>query len=574
MSSDQLKALFNTNSLSTLRISPNQTHLAFTLSEFRGQRDVLIIWQINNPGEYILGPSAVHDFEWGFDENVLLYTEREQLRATSLRSFSLIDQKSERLFLSDDPRAHLRLSRSNSQNFIFLIEDLARESKVSTINLRDKKLSIKYLNLSEANKKYNISQIEHNNHLFFALFTGSSGADQIMSWDDNCFEKCSLETLYKANSSEQIELIRFYGDVLAFQMYSENTPKIKFLKNEIVSEIPIEKSLTKVSLIPEIITPSSSISIRYSGEGPFYPPTLFEWNDLASKPKSLASSKVPIEISEPLSDYKLERIFIKASDNIAIPLSIRYRVSKQNENLATVLSVYGAYGEISKPSFSAEELYLLNKGYRLATAHVRGGGELGHAWHNAAVGQNKWRSVTDLIDATKWLIKNSSSKNKKIILRARSAGGLIGASAALKEPELFSLVKLDRPFLDVRSHAESAPDSLSAREIDEWGDPKVSIVDHAIKTYSPMEIEIPSNFPFIWITTGLKDDVIQPKEILNWLKRFPSSVLANYNELTHFSRLLLTVSKSGTHTGETSLTQELEQLALEIALIRSKETSY
>src|SRR5690606_26650087 len=62
---DQLRGYFGTSTISSLRISPNQTHLAFTLALLNGETDVLIVWPIERPDQFIKGPSQVHDFEWG-----------------------------------------------------------------------------------------------------------------------------------------------------------------------------------------------------------------------------------------------------------------------------------------------------------------------------------------------------------------------------------------------------------------------------------------------------------------------------------------------------------------------------
>lgn len=61
-----------------------------------------------------------------------------------------------------------------------------------------------------------------------------------------------------------------------------------------------------------------------------------------------------------------------------------------------LLVVYGSYGHNLPTEFLAERLPLLRRGWLLALAHVRGGGELGRRWHAAGRGAAKHKSVDDL----------------------------------------------------------------------------------------------------------------------------------------------------------------------------------
>lgn len=50
-----------------------------------------------------------------------------------------------------------------------------------------------------------------------------------------------------------------------------------------------------------------------------------------------------------------------------------------------LLIAYGAYGECLEPDFQAARLPLLARGWVLAFAHSRGGGELGRRWGNCQI---------------------------------------------------------------------------------------------------------------------------------------------------------------------------------------------
>ena len=73
---------------------------------------------------------------------------------------------------------------------------------------------------------------------------------------------------------------------------------------------------------------------------------------------------------------------VKSHDGVEVPLSI---VSPKGAKVErpTILNGYGAYGITQEPSFRPTRLAWLEQGGRIAVCHVRGGGELGEAWHKA-----------------------------------------------------------------------------------------------------------------------------------------------------------------------------------------------
>ncbi len=84
------------------------------------------------------------------------------------------------------------------------------------------------------------------------------------------------------------------------------------------------------------------------------------------------------------ADYHSERIFAVAPDGAKIPVSLVYRAGMKRDGSSPMLLLgYGSYGYPYPVVFSSNRLSLLDRGFVCAIAHVRGGGEMGKAWHDA-----------------------------------------------------------------------------------------------------------------------------------------------------------------------------------------------
>ena len=136
-------------------------------------------------------------------------------------------------------------------------------------------------------------------------------------------------------------------------------------------------------------------------EGWVRPPTVFFIAPDGKVTETNLAPKPPIDASS----YTSEETFCIAADGVKVPLSIVYKKGLKRDGSATLLlDAYGSYGITEDPGFLARWFPFLDLGGVFATAHVRGGGELGEDWHLAgklATKPNTWR---DDIAAAEYLI--------------------------------------------------------------------------------------------------------------------------------------------------------------------------
>lgn len=193
------------------------------------------------------------------------------------------------------------------------------------------------------------------------------------------------------------------------------------------------------------------------------------------------------------------RYAVNPCDGVRIPVTLVWHRS-QAEILAKqglsriarppcLVYGYGAYGECLDTSATVDRLVLLLRGWTLAFAHVRGGGELGRPWYHAGRGVHKAQSFLDFVACADFLCASGVATPAHLAAWGHSAGGLLVATSVLKRPGLFRAAVLEYAFVDVLTQMLDAAGPLTVPEYDEWGDPQRDLEAYClIRAYSPYEL--------------------------------------------------------------------------------------
>jgi prolyl oligopeptidase len=141
-------------------------------------------------------------------------------------------------------------------------------------------------------------------------------------------------------------------------------------------------------------------------------------------------------------------------------------------------------------------------------ANVRGGGELGAGWHQAAVREHKQRSIDDLIAVAQGLIDAGYTDPKRLATWGHSNGGLLVAAAMVQRPELFRAVVSTHPLLDMLRYNQF----LAARFwLPEYGSPERADAFPHLRAYSPYHnVAEGVRYPAVFLETSYADTQVAP----------------------------------------------------------------
>src|SRR5205085_12246134 len=180
---------------------------------------------------------------------------------------------------------------------------------------------------------------------------------------------------------------------------------------------------------------------------------------------------------------------------------------------------YGSYGISIDMFFNSNAFSMVDRGVVVAVAHIRGGGEMGKAWHDAGRMMNKKTTFTDFIACAEDLLKRGYGSKDRLVIEGRSAGGLLMGAVLNMRPDLFKAALVGVPFVDVINTMldESLP--LTVGEFEEWGNPKDRTYYDVMKTYDPYANLDGRRYPALLVRTSLNDSQVMYWEPAKYVAR-------------------------------------------------------
>src|SRR5204863_2339154 len=169
---------------------------------------------------------------------------------------------------------------------------------------------------------------------------------------------------------------------------------------------------------------------------------------------------------------------------------------------------YGSYGIGMSATFSSGRLSLLDRGMAYAIAHIRGGDEMGEAWHDDGMLMKKKNTFFDFVDCAEYLVQQKWTAKDRLVIEGGSAGGLLMGAVVNLRPDLFKAVHAAVPFVDVMNTMMDASLPLTVGEYLEWGDPNDKAAYEYMRTYSPYDNLEKRAYPAMLVTTSLHDSQV------------------------------------------------------------------
>lgn len=298
---------------------------------------------------------------------------------------------------------------------------------------------------------------------------------------------------------------------------------------------------------------STDVLVNYTN---FLQPDTLYIMENGGKPQPIKSLPARFDAS----GLTTEQRFATSKDGTKVPYFIVHKkgLKADGEN-PTLLYGYGGFEIALTPAYmSVFGKAWLEQGGTYVVANIRGGGEFGPRWHQAALKEHRQNAYDDFQAVAEDLIKTNVTKPARLGIQGGSNGGLLTGVTMTQRPDLFGAVIVAVPLLDMmRYHTMLA----GASWMGEYGDPEKADERAWIAKYSPYQnVRAEVNYPEAFVYTSTKDDRVHPGHA----RKFVAKLESQNHKVIYYENM------EGGHSAAANLKQRAEVTALQVVYLTQK----
>jgi prolyl oligopeptidase len=258
---------------------------------------------------------------------------------------------------------------------------------------------------------------------------------------------------------------------------------------------------------------------------------------------------------------RVDQCFATSADGTRVPYFVVWPAGAEaaahgDAGRPTLLYGYGGFEISMQPGYRAGYgIGWLARGGVLVIANIRGGGEYGPAWHQAAQKAHKQRSYDDFIAVAEDLIARRITSPARLGIEGGSNGGLLVGAAFTQRPRLFGAVVCSVPLLDMRRYHRLL---AGASWMAEYGNPDDPADWAFIRAYSPYQnLREGEHYPEVLFTTSTRDDRVHPGHA----RKMAAKMIARGHPVLYYENV------EGGHGGAADNVQRAHVQAMELAYL-------
>jgi oligopeptidase B len=558
---NELAKGFNFFSLGVFEISDDGDLLAYT-TDTTGFRQYTLHVKDLRLGQ-LLRDSAerVTSLAWASDNKTIFFTTEDPLTKRSNLTFRYVlgSNAPEEIYNEKDELYHAEVNRTPDKKFVFLRVAATDSTEVRYLHSDRPNSPLAVVLPRERDHKYDV---DHREGLFYIRTNKSAKNYCVVTAPVSDPRPHNWREFLPHNHAVLIEDLSLFKNYAVAYEKSAALNLLRILNFATGEWRSIQFPEPAYSVFPTENPEYDSRCFRYNYQSLVTPSIIFDY-EMGAHTTTLLKQQEVLGGYDP-SEYVSERLWATARDGVKIPLSIVYKKGFKRDGTAPLfLYAYGSYGFGTRASFSSTRVSLLDRGMAFAIAHVRGGNEMGEAWHDDGMLMKKKNTFYDFIDSAEYLINEKWTSKDKLAIEGRSAGGLLMGAVANMRPDLFKAVHAAVPFIDVINTMMDRSLPLTVGEYLEWGNPNERSAYDYMKSYSPYDNLEKRSYPAMLVTTSLNDS-----QVMYWE---PAKFVARIRTLqTGSNPLLLKVQMDAGHGGASGRYDRLKEQAFEYAWLMSQ----
>ena len=456
-----------------------------------------------------------------------------------------------------DERFNVEVGKTRSQAYLFLLSGSHTTTETRYIPAGEPTAEWKIMEPRRQDVEY---YPDHNGDFFYLRVNDAGRNFRLVKAPVANPGSKSWQEVVAHRPTVMLEDTDFFKDYYVLYERENGLPQIRVTDLASGRSRRIEFPEPAYLVFPYINREYDTTKFRYNYQSFITPQSIFEYDMVGGDSMLLKQKEVPGGYDR--TRYQVEQIYASASDGVKIPISVVHlKGAKLNGTGPLYLYGYGSYGYPIDISFNSNLFSMVDRGVVAAVAHIRGGGEMGKAWHDDGRMMHKKNTFADFITSAEYLLAQGYGSKDKLVIEGRSAGGLLMGAVLNLRPDLFHAALVGVPFVDVINTMldESLP--LTVPEFEEWGNPKEKAAFDYMISYSPYDNIEAKAYPNMLVKTSFNDSQVMYWEPAKYVAKM-RAVRTDHNVL-----ILKTNLDPAGHGGASGRYDRLKEAAFDYAFI-------
>jgi oligopeptidase B len=541
-------------------VSPDGNLLAYTYDNTGFRQYTLAVKDLRTGKTLVDHAERVGSVVWANDNKTIFYTQEDEVSKRQYRLYRhTVGTAGEDALVYEekDERFEVEAVRTRSGAYIFLISSSHTTSEARYIPADQPMAEFKVMEPRKQDVQY---YPEHNGEFFYLRVNDTGRNFRLVKAPVGDPSSKSWKEVVAQDPNVMLTHVDMFRNFYVLMEREHGLPQIR------VTDLRSGKSRRITFPEPAYLSHGyvnrvyDTTEFRYGYQSPTTPASVYSYDMEKGTSTLLKQKEVPGGYDR--TRYEVEQIYAPAADGVKIPISVvRRKDAKLDGTEPLYLYGYGSYGISIDAAFNSNWFSLVDRGVTVAVAHIRGGGEMGKAWHDAGRMMNKKNTFSDFIRCVEYLLGHGYGSKERLVIEGRSAGGLLMGAVLNMRPDLFKAAVVGVPFVDVMNTMldESLP--LTVGEFEEWGNPKEKAAFDYMMSYSPYDNVEAKNYPDMLVKTSFNDS-----QVMYWE---PAKYVAKMRAVRtdHHTLMLKTNLSPAGHGGASGRYDRLHEAAFDYAYV-------
>jgi|HubBroStandDraft_6_1064221.scaffolds.fasta_scaffold05416_5 oligopeptidase B len=545
-------------SVGAFNVSDDGNLLAYTTDNTGFRQFTLAVKDLRTGKMLVDHAERIDSVAWANDNKTIFYTIEDEVSKRSYRMYrhAVGTSGSDTMVYEEkDERFDVGTEKTRSKAYLLLISASHTTSEARYIPADQPMAEWKIMEPRKQNVEY---YPDHNGNFFYIRVNDAGRNFRLVKTPVSDPGSKNWQQVVPQRADVMLDDTDFFKSYYVSYEREKGLPQIRVTNIQSGESRRIEFPEPSYVNYPYANREYDSTKFRYGYQSFITPQSVFEYDVPTGTSTLLKQKEVPGGYDS--TRYQVERIYATASDGVKVPISVVHLKGATLDAKGPIyLTGYGSYGSSYDIGFNANIFSMVDRGVVVAVAHIRGGGEMGKAWHDDGRMMHKKNTFTDFIASAEYLLAQGYGSKDRVVIEGRSAGGLLMGAVLNMRPDLFHAALVGVPFVDVMNTMldESLP--LTVGEFEEWGNPKEKLAFDYMLTYSPYDNIEAKPYPNMLVRTSFNDS-----QVMYWE---PAKYVAKMRALRtdHNTLILKTNMSPAGHGGASGRYDRLHETAFDYA---------